>query len=97
MLNGETDKLYKWENIFANHKSDKRLGSGIYKEHLQLNSKKAEKPIGTWAEDMKGRSTEKEIPMSNKHMKRCLIIAKIMSYYSIQIQTTMQHSIDQKG
>jgi len=30
----------EWEKIFADHTSDKRLILKVYKEHIQLNSKK---------------------------------------------------------
>lgn len=39
----------EWEKVFTNHLSDKTLISQIYKEHIQLNSKKKKKK---WAEDM---------------------------------------------
>ena len=32
--------LTEWENIFANHISDKEIAPRIYKELLQLDSKK---------------------------------------------------------
>ena len=31
---------YKWENIFANHVTDKGLISKMYKQHIQLSNNK---------------------------------------------------------
>jgi len=47
-----TDKIKhnRWEQIFTNHVSDKRPVSRIYKELLQLNSKKDEL-ILNWVKD----------------------------------------------
>jgi len=39
-INRVKRQLIEWKIKFANHISDKRLISGIYKEHLQLNGKK---------------------------------------------------------
>ena len=48
-----------WEKIIANEATDKELISEIYKQHLQLNSRKINDPIKKWAKYLNNISPKK--------------------------------------
>ena len=77
----------EWEKIIANETTDKGLISKIYKQLIQLNTRKTNNPIKKWGKDLNRHFSKEDTQVANKHKERCsaFIIIKEM-----HIKTTMR-------
>ena len=83
-------QLTEWEKILLNDATDKGLISKIYKQLIQLNSRKANCPLEKWAKDLNRHFSKKDIHIANKHMKKCSTSLILREMY---IKTTMRYHL----
>ena len=84
----------EWEKIIASETTDKGLISKIYKQLIQLNTRKTHDLIKKWRKDLNRHFSKEDMQMSNKYMERCstsLIIREI------QIKSTMRCHLTQEN
>ena len=80
----------EWEKIIANEAIDKELISKIYKQLLQLNSRKINDPIKKWAKELNRHFSKEYIVLAKKHVKRH---SKSHIIREIEIKTTIRYRL----
>ena len=57
----------EWEKIIANETTDKGLISKIYKQLIQLNTRKTNNPIKKWEKDLNRHFSKEDIQKDAQH------------------------------